>query len=121
VARPVDVVLSPVRQGAGEEGGDGRTASPACSLTGAGMAERVREWRELAGGAVRAPIPDGVRLTLPAGDAARAAGLAAAEQRCCPFFDFRLHFDGECVHLEVRVPPVGIALLTELFGSVSGH
>ncbi len=117
-ARPGDVALSPAGQGIGQEAGDRRSAPVACSLNGAGMAERVAEWRELADGAVRVPIPDGLRLTLPAADAARVAGLAADEQRCCPFFDFSLHFDGASVHLEVRVPPEGSAMLTELFGPV---
>ncbi|WP_239515955.1 hypothetical protein [Streptomyces sp. ICC4] len=44
------------------------------------------------------------------------AALAAAEQQCCPFFDFRLHLDGKVLHLEVRASADGTILLTELFG-----
>ncbi|MFJ3967785.1 hypothetical protein ACIPYR_06385 [Streptomyces parvus] len=40
-----------------------------------------------------------------------------AEQTCCPFFGFRLHLDGRYLHLEVRAPADGGALLTDLFGS----
>ncbi|NEE36100.1 MerR family transcriptional regulator, partial [Streptomyces sp. SID7982] len=36
---------------------------------------------------------------------------------CCPFFDFRLHLDGPLLHLEVRAPADGDALLTDLFGT----
>jgi hypothetical protein len=43
------------------------------------------------------------------------AALAAAEQACCPCFDFRLHLAGATVELEVRAPAEGAALLTELF------
>ncbi|WP_285574213.1 hypothetical protein OG521_00130 [Streptomyces sp. NBC_01463] len=44
------------------------------------------------------------------------AALAADEQQCCPFFDFRLHLDGQELHLEVRAPADGTGLLTDLFG-----
>lgn len=58
----------------------------------------------------------GLRLTLPADRTVRIAGPAAAEQRCCPFFDFRLHLDGPVLHLEVRAPAEGRTLLAGLFG-----
>ncbi len=89
----------------------------ACSLTGEGLHERTARWREAVDGATRAAVPEGLRLTLPVGRAARIAELAAAEQRYCPFFDFRLHLDGPQPHLEVRAPADGGALLTDLFGS----
>ena len=65
--------------------------------------------------AVRTEIPEGLRLTVPVERAAQVAALAAAEQRCCVFFDFRLHLDGADLHLEVRAPAEGAALLDELF------
>ncbi|NED06725.1 MerR family transcriptional regulator [Streptomyces sp. SID6648] len=115
-AQPVDVVLSPGRRAAGEEAERWRSAPVACSLSGDGLHERTAEWREAVAGAARAAVPEGLRLTLPVDRVTRIAGLAAAEQECCPFFDFRLHLDGPHLHLEVRAPADGGALLTDLFG-----
>jgi DNA-binding transcriptional MerR regulator len=112
--RPVDVVLTPSRQAAEAEGW--RTAPVACSLTGEGLHERTAQWREAVDGAVRTAVPDGLRLTMPVDRTARVAELAAAEQQCCPFFDFRLHLDGPRLHLEVRAPADGAPPLTDLFG-----
>jgi len=98
------------------DGARWRNAPVACSLTGQDMAERVAHWHRLLDGAEREPIEDGVRLTLPAEHAAEVAALAADEQQCCPFFDFRLHLNGPTAHLEVRASADGTALLTELFG-----
>ncbi|WP_326674677.1 MerR family transcriptional regulator [Streptomyces sp. NBC_01257] len=114
--RVVDVVLAPSRQVAEAEAEGWRTAPVACSLTGDGLYERTAQWREAVDGAVRTSVPDGLRLTLPVVRAARVAELAAAEQKCCPFFDFRLHLDGPRLHLEVRAPADGAGLLTDLFG-----
>jgi MerR family transcriptional regulator, copper efflux regulator len=93
-----------------------REAPVACALGGGDLAGRVQSWRRLLDGAGRETIDDGVRLSLPAGRTAALAALAADEQRCCPFFDFRLHLDGPVVRLEVRAPAAGASLLTELFG-----
>ncbi|MFJ4870763.1 MerR family transcriptional regulator [Streptomyces sp. NPDC088757] len=92
-----------------------RVAPVACSLTGEDAHERAARWHEAVDGATRTEVPEGLRLTVPADRAVRVAGLAAAEQRCCPFFDFRLHLDGPVLHLEVRAPAEGRALLTDLF------
>lgn len=96
----------------------GRTdAAPiACSLSEREAAERGAHWRRLVSGAERESIENGVRLTLPAGRAGELAALAADEQRCCPFFDFRLHLNGPVVHLEVRAPADAVPLVTGLFG-----
>ena len=94
-----------------------RAAAPvACSLTGHEMAERAVAWREAVSGATRAPIPDGLLLTLPASRAAAIAALAAAERECCPFIDFHLHLDGRALQLEVRAPAAAVRLLDGLFG-----
>ncbi|MFE7076288.1 MerR family transcriptional regulator [Streptomyces sp. NPDC057620] len=114
---PVDVVLSPSRQAAESEAW--RTAPVACSLTGEDLAERTVQWREAVDGAVRAAVPDGLRLTLPVERTSRIAELAAAEQQCCAFFDFRLHLDGPHLHLEVRASAVGTGLLNDLFGTAT--
>ncbi|MFF9082789.1 MerR family transcriptional regulator [Streptomyces rubiginosohelvolus] len=115
--QPVDVVLSPGRRAAGEEAERWRSAPVACSLGGDGLHERTARWREAVAGATRAAVPEGLRLTLPVDRVTRVAELAAAEQECCPFFDFRLHLDGPHLHLEVRAPADRGALLTDLFGS----
>ncbi|MFJ8753122.1 MerR family transcriptional regulator [Streptomyces sp. NPDC102441] len=114
-SRAVDVVLSPSRQAA-EDTESWRTAPVACSLTGDGIGERTAQWHQLLDGAVGQDIPGGLRLTLPAARAGDVAALAAAEQQCCPFFDLRLHLDGQDLHLEVRAAADGADLLTALFG-----
>ncbi|MGW6055352.1 MerR family transcriptional regulator [Streptomyces sp. NPDC055189] len=111
---PVDAVLAHSRQSAETEGW--RSAPVACSLTGGGLHERIVQWREAVDGAARTAVPDGLRLTLPVDRTARVAELAAAEQQCCPFFDFRLHLDGPSLHLDIRAPADGAGLLTDLFG-----
>ncbi|SOD61733.1 DNA-binding transcriptional regulator, MerR family [Streptomyces zhaozhouensis] len=89
----------------------------ACALGGgAEAAARAADWRALLDGAARAPLPDGVRLTVPAARAGALAALAAAERRCCPFFDFRLSFEEAGVCLEVRAPAEAAELLDGLFG-----
>lgn len=92
-----------------------RATPVACTLSGDGLRKRAAEWRDALDGAVRVAIPEGLRLTLPAERAAAIAGLAAAEQQCCGFFDFRLHLDGPRLHLEVRAPEAGAGLLAEVF------
>ncbi|MGW8981711.1 MerR family transcriptional regulator [Streptomyces parvus] len=115
--QPVDVVLSPGRRAAEREAERWRAVPVACSLSGDGLGERTDQWRDAVSGANRTALPEGLRLTLPVDRVARIAELAAAEQACCPFFDFRLHLDGPYLHLEVRAPADGGALLTDLFGS----
>ena len=96
---------------------DWRSAPIACSLPSVGDREtRAEQWTALLDGAPRARIADGVRLVLPAGQAAEIAALVAAEQACCPFFGFRLEFDGPRLLLEVRAPAEGAEILAGLFG-----
>ncbi|GAA2133895.1 MerR family transcriptional regulator [Actinomadura napierensis] len=92
-----------------------RTAPVACSLNSEDMQKRAAQWRVLLRGATCERISDGVRLSMPAERAGRVAELAAAEQQCCPFFDFRLHLAGGMVRLEVRAPSDAAGLLDELF------
>jgi MerR family transcriptional regulator, copper efflux regulator len=94
-----------------------RTAPVACSLPHDEVAGRTAAWREALDGTTRADISDGLWLTLPASRASAVAGLAAAEQRCCPFLDFRLYLDGPIFHLEVRAPTGAADLLAALFAS----
>ena len=111
----VDVLISPKREAVDEAGERWRDSPVACSLTGEGMTERIAQWRSALADAVRAEIADGLRLTVPAVRFTALAELAAAEQRCCPFFDFRFHLDGRDLHVEVRAPAVGADLLTDVF------
>lgn len=91
-----------------------RSAPVACSLGGPAVGERIRQWQDLLAEAEREPITDGMRLTMPSDRAAQVAGLAAAEQQCCPFFDFRLHLTGQRLHLEVRAPAEAATMLADL-------
>jgi len=100
---------------AGRERQRWRTAPVACSLPRGDRPGRAAAWHAATSGATAAAIPDGMRLTLPADRAATVAGLAAAEQDCCPFLDFRLHLDGPALHLEVRAPSEAASLLGALF------
>jgi MerR family copper efflux transcriptional regulator len=109
-ARPVDVAL-----GRPASAGRWRQAPVACSLGADGLQQRARAWRELAAGCARKQIHGGLRLTLPVARAGAGAELAAAEQECCPFLDFRLLFDGPVVHLEVHAPAGAAGLVAELF------
>jgi MerR family copper efflux transcriptional regulator len=87
----------------------------ACSLDGDDQQARLTAWRDLlAQATARQPVTDGARFTLPAARAGRAAELAAAEQRCCPFFRFTLVFDGGDVHLTVQAPADAAGLLAAL-------
>ncbi|MBA2811524.1 MerR family transcriptional regulator [Streptomyces sp. KM273126] len=95
-------------------------ASPvACSLTYSSLGERTKRWHALLSGSTAEPIDDGLRLTLPIEHAATLTELAVAEQECCPFYDFRIQLDGSSMHLEVRSPEEGAAILAELFTPTS--
>lgn len=117
---PLDTTFSPSRPEADENEAERWRAAPiACSLTADGRDERAVQWRRLIDGARRQEIDGGLRLTLPAEQAGAVAELAVVEQRCCPFFDFRLHLDGAVLHLDARAPAEGADLLAELFAPVS--
>ena len=114
-AAAVDVVIAPKWMVAETAGERWRESPVACSLTGEAMTERIAQWRSALVDAVRVEIPDGLRLTVPAECFTALAELAAAEQRCCPFFDFRFHLDGRDLHFEVRAPAEGAELLADVF------
>src|SRR5580693_8028752 len=77
----------------------------ACTLSGSDQGQRVGEWQQLlAHGTAREPVPDGIRVTLP-------AALAGPEQQCCPFFRFTLVFDGGDLQLTIQAPPEAAPLL----------
>jgi hypothetical protein len=57
--------------------------------------------------------------SLPASRAAQIAALSAAEQECCPFFDFRIQLAGQRLHLEVRAPAGAGDMVADLFAAPS--
>ena len=106
---PVPITLSRPEPQSGPE---------ACTLTGPAQAERLHQWRQLlARTQHREAIDGGLRILLPATLTGPAAELAAAEQRCCPFFDFTLHLAGGGLQLEVRAPNHATPLLADVFGT----
>ncbi|MCX4919860.1 heavy metal-responsive transcriptional regulator [Streptomyces sp. NBC_00687] len=118
-AGPVPITLSPTRPGSAATEA-WRDAPVACTLGGAELGERTAQWQQLVGEAEgREEIPDGVRLSFPAGAelAGEVAALAAAEQGCCAFFDFRLHLTPTALQLEVRAPESAAGMLADLFGA----
>lgn len=100
--------------------GVGARPSPvaiACTLVGDDRAERIVRWRRLLAGARREDVDGGVLLRMPAERAGAVAALAAAEQRCCAFFEFTMRLVGGSVELEVRAPAEAAPLLAEVFGT----
>lgn len=95
-----------------------RTAPVACSLASDDQPARVADWqRVLAATTAREPIDGGVRLVFPpdpalAGTIAR---LAAAEQQCCPFFDFTVELSTAGIVLRARAPEPAQDLIAALF------
>lgn len=92
-----------------------RSAPVACSLDSPAMGDRISQWQNLLHDAEHQPIPDGIRLTLPADRAARIAELAVAEQQCCAFFDFRIHLTGQRLYLDIRAPAEAASMLADIF------
>ena len=75
-----------------------------CSLNDEELAERRRQWRELAPALVEsAEATDGYRATYRGDDRTAQAlqSLIEAERVCCPDFDWRLEREGELVRLQV--------------------
>ena len=112
VADPVAVELTTRRRDAEPE------PPIACTLAAADQADRSGEWRRLLGQADdREPVDGGLAVRFPAGLAGRVGELAAAEQQCCPFFEFTLHLAAGELRFEVRVPEDAAPLLADLFGT----
>ena len=91
----------------------------ACSLGAADHEERVHRWQQVLAGGVREPGPADVRLRLPLDRVGALAELAAAEQQCCPFYDFHLHLRGSEVVFDVAAPAEAAAMVRELFGDTT--
>ncbi|WP_405192800.1 heavy metal-responsive transcriptional regulator [Streptomyces anulatus] len=121
-AGPVPVTLSPTRPASGSDTEAWRDTPVACTLGGAELGERTEQWQQLVAKAgQREEIDCGVRLSFPAGPdlAGEVAALAAAEQGCCAFFDFRLHLTPTALQLEVRAPQSAAGMLADLFGATA--
>lgn len=93
----------------------------ACSLDGAELPQRMREWRAVAAQALsRVAVPGRVSLAF-AHDVERTiqlARLAAQEHACCPFLDFELTVTGSGVTVEVRAPVDAHDVVLALLGDV---
>jgi len=111
---PVSVEFGPRRPAPAPEP---EPAPIACTLTGDEQAGRVEQWRQLLAGADVDVIAGGLRFQLAADLAGRVAELAAAEQRCCAFFEFAMRLQGGGLQFEVRAPAQAAPLLAEVFGT----
>jgi DNA-binding transcriptional MerR regulator len=91
----------------------------ACTLPADRIDTRIVEWQERLSQTVdRRSIDGGVRLWFaPDVDVAELAALAAAEQRCCPFFTFGLTIGEEGVALDVTGPPDAQPVIEALVGA----
>lgn len=98
---------------------DSTPVSIACSLDPDAVHGRIDDWRRVVAGAVaRTAVDGGVALQFPADadTAAELARLAAAEQQCCTFFDFRLRLAGPVIDFEVRAPAEATDVVAAMFG-----
>ena len=91
----------------------------ACSL-GAGQGERIAQWHEALSAAPQHSVAGGVRIELPIDALGTIAGLAVAEQECCPFFGFDIALQGAQFTLTITTPPAGRSMLDELLPGVVG-
>jgi MerR family transcriptional regulator, copper efflux regulator len=85
----------------------------ACTLEPGEIGDRIARWQAAVGEAIsRESTRGAVRLRFRGDvDVGALAALAAAEQRCCGFFRFRLDLDADGVSLEVAGPDDAVAAL----------
>jgi DNA-binding transcriptional MerR regulator len=98
------------------------TTPVACSLEPDAVPGRVNDWRRTVARATsRTVIDGGVALHFPADPdvAGELARLAAAEQQCCAFFDFRITIAGPAIVFEVRAPADAHDVVTAMFGAAA--
>ena len=120
--RAVPVALSRTRPVTENSHETWRDAPITCTLTPDQAGIRTTQWHDLLSQCQgREQIPDGLELTFPHSEqlAVEIATLAAAEQRCCSFFDFSLHVAPAALVLTVRAPQSAQGLLTDLFGAAT--
>ena len=91
----------------------------ACALTSADLAARSGRWERLAAQAMaeRAETADGLRICFrpEPGAEDELRGLAAAENRCCPWADWTVETAAGQLVLTVRSAGEGIAALHGMF------
>jgi DNA-binding transcriptional MerR regulator len=88
--------------------GDYEASPGGCTLDADAVEGRTNDWQAVLSKAVARTAVDGMvvlRLPADADTAAELARLAAAEQMCCSFVDFRLSLVGSVIEFEVRTPP----------------
>lgn len=105
-----------------EGGGSAATTPIACSLEPDAIHGRIDDWQRITAGATgRTAVDGGVALQFPADPdtAGELARLAAAEQQCCTFFDFRLQLTGPVTVFEVRAPADAREIVTAMFGNAA--
>jgi DNA-binding transcriptional MerR regulator len=98
---------------------DSASVAAACSLEADLVQGRIADWQRIVARAIaRTAVDGGVALRFPADGetAAELARLAAAEQQCCTFFDFRLHLAGPVITFEVRAPADARDVVAAMFG-----
>ncbi len=91
----------------------------ACNLEVGRLPGRWEDWSAVVGRAsARRPLPGGVALTFDHDPelTVELARLVAAEQACCPFFDFRLVVTPAGVRFEVRAPGEAQQIVAAMFG-----
>ena len=96
------------------------SAAVACSLDSRQAEDRLAQWHAVASAATASTqTAEGWRLRFPADPelAGTVAGLAVAEQACCPSIGFRLELRPGALELHVSVPDEARRLAAELFGT----
>jgi hypothetical protein len=94
----------------------------ACTIDPAGLRQRVNQLDTLAP-QVRGLRRDGLTLALgfPAEAAQDVQAFVVEESKCCPFFSFEVDETGHGVHLGIRTPPGGEAMLDALQAAFAGN
>lgn len=90
----------------------------ACTLATSQRVEQADRWRSMLTAVTgRSAISGGLRLSFDPGRVrlGELAELAAAESRCCRFFEISLHLT-DPVTMDVRAPAGALVLVHELFG-----
>lgn len=100
-----------------------RSADPpiACSISGAGQADRLAEWHRLVEPAERDRIPGGWTIQLPRVALDAVTALVRAEAECCPFLHFDLRIDPHRIRLQITTAGGGAELLDELIAPIDAR
>lgn len=99
-------------------------ASPplVCSLDGGSdYADRIASWHQLLVDTQPVPVGSSIQVTLPIEQLQQTAALAAAEQRCCAFIDFRIDLHSSTFELTITAPARAVDLLTDLLPPSGRH